>query len=42
MAEVGGFAQAAVAAGEPVLVAVSGPRLEALRQSLDGAADDVS
>ncbi|MER7463392.1 sensor histidine kinase [Streptomyces sp. NPDC097981] len=34
LAEVGGFVRAALAAGEPVLVAVPGPRLDALREGL--------
>ncbi|QES46954.1 sensor histidine kinase [Streptomyces venezuelae] len=34
LAGVGGFVRTALAAGEPVLVAVPGPRLDALRESL--------
>ncbi|GAA2445963.1 sensor histidine kinase [Streptomyces macrosporus] len=37
--EVGGFVRAALRAGEPVLVAVPGPRLAALRRSLTEAPD---
>ncbi|MFD1832325.1 anti-sigma factor RsbA family regulatory protein [Streptomyces desertarenae] len=39
--EVGGFARAALEAGEPVLVAVPGPRLEELRQGIGAAASEV-
>ncbi|MEU6313610.1 sensor histidine kinase [Streptomyces sp. NPDC047014] len=35
LADVGAFVRASVTAGEPVLVAVPGPRLDALRESLD-------
>ncbi|WP_030760179.1 sensor histidine kinase [Streptomyces sp. NRRL F-2664] len=37
---VGGFVRAALAADEPVLVAVPGPRLDALRESLGGGDGD--
>ncbi|MFD8986111.1 anti-sigma factor RsbA family regulatory protein [Streptomyces sp. NPDC059564] len=40
-AGVGGFVRAALAAGEPVFVAVPGPRLDALRHGLGGDADAV-
>ncbi|MCX4775647.1 sensor histidine kinase [Streptomyces sp. NBC_01264] len=42
VAGVGDFVRAAVSAGEPVLVAVPGPRLDALRESLGGSADGVT
>lgn len=40
-AGVGGFVRASLAAGEPVFVAVPGPRLDALRHALGGDADAV-
>lgn len=42
LAGVGGFVRAALAADEPVLVAVPGPRLDALRESLDVGAAEVT
>ncbi|MFB6519718.1 anti-sigma factor RsbA family regulatory protein [Streptomyces sp. NPDC056401] len=39
---VGGFVRTAVSAGEPVLVAVPGPHLDALRESLGGSAAAVA
>ncbi|KPI02663.1 MEDS domain containing protein [Actinobacteria bacterium OV450] len=42
LAGVGGFVRAALAADEPVLVAVPGPRMDALRESLDACAAEVS
>ncbi|WP_327281547.1 MULTISPECIES: sensor histidine kinase [unclassified Streptomyces] len=42
VAGVGGFVRAALAADEPVLVAVPGPRLDALRESLDVAGAEVT
>ncbi|MFI5868007.1 anti-sigma factor RsbA family regulatory protein [Streptomyces sp. NPDC051546] len=42
VAGVGSFVDTAVAAGEPVLVAVPGPHLDALRESLGGSAADVT
>ncbi|MFF3213008.1 hypothetical protein ACFYYB_20340 [Streptomyces sp. NPDC002886] len=42
VAAVGGFVRASLVAGAPVLVAVPGPRLEVLRESLDGDADGVT
>ncbi|KOU23428.1 regulator [Streptomyces sp. WM6372] len=42
LAGVGGFVRAALAADEPVLVAVPGPRLDVLRESLDVAAAEVT
>ncbi|WP_078622404.1 sensor histidine kinase [Streptomyces sp. NRRL S-244] len=42
VAGVGGFVRAALAADEPVLVAVPGPRLDVLRESLDAAAAEVT
>ncbi|MFD7835413.1 anti-sigma factor RsbA family regulatory protein [Streptomyces sp. NPDC059761] len=42
LAGVGGFVRAALAADEPVLVAVPGPRLDPLRESLDVAAAEVT
>ncbi|MFE2875289.1 anti-sigma factor RsbA family regulatory protein [Streptomyces roseus] len=39
---VGGFVRAALAADEPVLVAVPGPRLDTLRESLDVGASEVT
>ncbi|WP_405533186.1 sensor histidine kinase [Streptomyces avidinii] len=42
LAGVGGFVRAALTADEPVLVAVPGPRLDALRESLGGDAAKVT
>ncbi|MFE2147014.1 anti-sigma factor RsbA family regulatory protein [Streptomyces sp. NPDC059456] len=42
LAGVGGFVRAALAADEPVFVAVPGPRMDALRESLDAGAAGVS
>ncbi|MFB7266601.1 anti-sigma factor RsbA family regulatory protein [Streptomyces nojiriensis] len=42
LAGVGGFVRAALAADEPVLVAVPGPRLDALREDLGTAATGVT
>lgn len=42
LAGVGGFVRAALSAGEPVLVAVPGPHLDVLRESLGGSATDVT
>ncbi|WP_405680681.1 sensor histidine kinase [Streptomyces sp. NBC_00868] len=42
LAGVGGFVTAALEADEPVLVAVPGPRLDVLRESLDEAAAEVA
>ncbi|WP_371614372.1 anti-sigma factor RsbA family regulatory protein [Streptomyces sp. NBC_00454] len=39
---VGGFVRGALSANEPVLVAVPGPRLDALRESLGGSAAEVT
>ncbi|WP_267002351.1 sensor histidine kinase [Streptomyces sp. NBC_00354] len=42
LAGVGGFVRAALAADEPVLVAVPGPQLDALRESLDAGTAEVT
>ncbi|MCY0930100.1 sensor histidine kinase [Streptomyces sp. H27-H1] len=42
LAGVGGFVRTALSAGDPVLVAVPGPHLDALRESLGGSATDVT
>ncbi len=42
LAGVGGFVRAALAADEPVLVAVPGPQLNALRESLDAGTGEVT
>lgn len=42
VAGVGGFVRGALSAGEPVLVAVPGPHLDALRESLGESAADVT
>lgn len=42
LAGVGGFVRTALSAGDPVLVAVPGPHLDALRESVGGSAKDVT